>query len=87
MSAVGAKGQAGFLQGLAAATAAALATLPAATVMEGTDGAMVAFPPCLSLLLGLQRREGRDDGAGNAWASFATFLWLRRGTVLVDVMI
>ncbi len=44
-SVVGAKGQASFLQGLAAATAAALAALTAANVMEGTDGVMAAFPP------------------------------------------
>ncbi len=75
-SAVGAKGQASFLQGLEAATAAALAALTAANVMEGTDGVMVAFPPCSSFLLGLQRQEDRDDGAGAAWASFALFLQL-----------
>ncbi len=65
----------------------ALAALTAANVMEGTDGAKAAFPPCLSFLLGLQCREGRDDGAGAAWASFAAFLWLWWGTVMVDFMI
>ncbi len=55
-----------FLQGLVAATAAGLSALTAANVMEGTDGVMAAFPPCLSFLLGIQRREGRDDGAGAA---------------------
>jgi hypothetical protein len=68
-------------------TAAALIALTAANVMEGTDGAMAAFPPCLSVLLGLQHREGRDDGAGAAWASFAAFLRLWRGMVMVDLMI
>jgi hypothetical protein len=86
-STVGAKGKAGFLQGLVAATAVTLAALTAAYVMEGTDGVMVAFPPCLSFLLGIQRQEGRDDGAGAAWASFAVFLWLRWGGVFLDFMI
>ncbi len=86
-SAVGAKGQASFLRGLAAATAAALGALTAANVMEGTDGVMATFPPCSSFLLGLQCQEGRDDDAGAAWASFATFLRLRQGRVLVDFMI
>jgi hypothetical protein len=86
-SAVGAKGQVSFLQGLAAATAAVLAALKAANVMEGTDGAKAASPPYLSFLLGLQRQEGRDDGTGTAWASFATFLQLLRGMVMVDLMI
>jgi hypothetical protein len=86
-SAAGAEGAVGFLQGLAVATAAALAALTAANMMEGTDGVRVAFPPCLSLLLGLQRREGRDDGAGAAWESFAVFLRLRQGSVVVDFMI
>ncbi len=45
-SAVGAKGQASFLRGLAVATEAALAALTAANVIEGTDGVMAAFPPC-----------------------------------------
>jgi hypothetical protein len=85
-SAVEAKGQAGFLRGLLAATAA-LAALTAANVIEGMDGVMVAFPPCSSFLLGLQCWEGRDDGAGAARASFAAFLWLRQGRVLVDFMI
>jgi hypothetical protein len=55
--------------------------------MEGTVGVMAAFPPCLSFLLGLQHWEGMNDGKGVAWASFAMFLWLRRGRVLVDFMI
>jgi hypothetical protein len=86
-SAVGAKEQAGFLQGLAAVTAAALAALTTANVMKGTDGVMVAFPPCSSFLLGLQCREGRDDGTGAVWESFAMFLRWRQGRVLVDFMI
>jgi hypothetical protein len=86
-SAVGAKGQADFLCGLAAATVVGLAALTAANVMEGPDGVRVAFPPCLFFLLGLQRREGMDDDAGAAWASFATFLRLWRGRVLVNFMI
>ncbi len=75
------------MQGLAAATAVALAALTAANVMEGMNGVRAAFPPCSSFLLGLQRQEGRDDGAGAAWASFAVFLWLWRGRVVVDFMI
>jgi hypothetical protein len=56
--------------------------------MEGTHGVGAAFPPCSSFLLGLQCREGTDDGAGAAWASFAVFLsWLRQVRVLVDFMI
>jgi hypothetical protein len=86
-SAVGAKGHAILLQGLVAATAAVLAAFTAVNVMEGMDGAMAAFLPCLSFLLGLQRREGRNDGAGTAWASFAAFLRLWQGTVMVDLMI
>jgi hypothetical protein len=86
-SAVGAKGEARLLQGLVAGTATALAALTAANVMEGTDGAMVAFLPCLSFLLGLQCRGGRDDGTGTAWASFAAFLRLQRGTVIANFMI
>ncbi len=86
-SAVGAKGQASFLQGLAAATAAALAALTAANMMEGTDAVMATFPPYLSFLLGIQCGEGRDDGAGAAWASFAAFPRLWRDRVLVDFMI
>jgi hypothetical protein len=57
-SAVGAKGHAILLQGLAAATAAASAAITAANVMEETDGAMAASPPCFSFLLGLQHWEG-----------------------------
>ncbi len=72
---------------MAAVTAAALAALTAANVMEGTDGVRVAFPPCLSFLLGLQHQEGRDDGAGHAWASFAAFLRPWQGRVVVDLMI
>ncbi len=86
-SAVGANGQAGLLQEWMAATAGALAALPAANAMVGTDGVRVAFPSCLSFLLGLQRREGRDDGAGYAWASFVTFLQLQQGMVVVNFMI
>ncbi len=86
-SAVGAKGQARFLQGLVAGTAAALAALTAANVMEGANGAMAAFPPCLSFLLGLQCRGGRDDGTGAAWASFAAFLQLQWSTVMANFMI
>ncbi len=52
-SAAGAEGVAGFLQGLAAAAAVALAAFKAANVMEETNGAMAASPPCLSFLLGL----------------------------------
>ncbi len=52
-SAIGAKGNLILLQGLAAATAAALAAFTAANVVEGTDGGMAASPPCLSFLLGL----------------------------------
>ena len=52
-SAIGAKGNLILLQGLAAATAVALAGFTAANVMEGTDGAMAASLPCLSFLLGL----------------------------------
>ncbi len=77
----------GFLQGLAAATAAELAALTAANVMVGTDGVGVAFPPCSSFLLRLPHQEGTDDGAGAAWASFSAFPWLRWGRVLVDFMI
>jgi hypothetical protein len=77
----------GYLQGLAAATAVALAASTAANVMEGTDGVAAAFPPFSSFLLGIQPREGRDDSAGAAWASFALFLRLRWGRVLVDFMI
>jgi hypothetical protein len=51
-STIGAKGNLILLQGLAAATAAALAAFTAATVMEGTDGGMVASPPCLFFLQG-----------------------------------
>jgi hypothetical protein len=87
-SAAGADGAVGFLQGLAAAaTAAALAALTAANVMEGMDGYIAAFPPCSSFLLGILRRNGKDDGAGAAWATFAVFLLLRWGRVLVDFMI
>ncbi len=86
-SAAGAEGVAGFFQGLAVATAAALAALKVANVMEGMDGDMAAFPPCLSFLLGILCREGRDDGADAAWASIAAFLLLRQGRVLVDFMI
>jgi hypothetical protein len=53
ISAVGAKGQASFLQGLVTATAVGLAALTAANVMEGSDGVIAAFPPCLSFLLGV----------------------------------
>jgi hypothetical protein len=52
-SAIVAKGNSILLQGLAVATAAALAAFTAANVMEGTDGGMAAPPPCLSFLLGL----------------------------------
>jgi hypothetical protein len=52
-SAIGAKGHAILLQGLAAATAAALAAFTAANVMEGTAGGMAASPTCLSFLLEL----------------------------------
>jgi hypothetical protein len=86
-SAVGAKGHAILLQGLAAVTAPVLASFTAANVMEGRDGAIVASPPCLSFLLGLLHRESRDDGAGTTWASFAAFLQLRWGTVMVGFMI
>ncbi len=52
-SAIGAEGNLILPRGLAVATAAALAAFTAATVMEGTNGGMVASPPHLSLLLGL----------------------------------
>jgi hypothetical protein len=48
-----AKGNLILHQGLAAATAAALAAFTAANLMEGTDGGMAASPLCLSFLLGL----------------------------------
>ncbi len=77
----------GFLQGLAMATAVALAALTAANVMEGMAGVRAAFPPFLSCLLELQCREGRGDCTGAAWASFATFLRLQQGSIVVDFMI
>jgi hypothetical protein len=43
-STVGTKGQASFLQELAAATAPALAALTAANVIERMNGVMVTFP-------------------------------------------
>ncbi len=52
-SAVRAMGHAILLQGLATATAAALAAFTAVNVMEGMDGGMAASPTCLSFLLGL----------------------------------
>ncbi len=52
-SAIGAKGNLILLRGLAAATVVALAAFIAANVMEGTDGGMAAYLPCLSFLLGL----------------------------------
>jgi hypothetical protein len=52
-SAIGAKGHAILLQGLAAAIAAVLAAFTVANMMEGTNGGMEASPPCLSFLLGL----------------------------------
>ncbi len=70
------------MQGLAAATAAALVALTVANVMEETDGGMAAPPPCLSFLLGVLRREGRDDGSGCRPA----LRWLRQGEVM-DLMI
>ncbi len=52
-SAIRAKGNSILLQGLAAATAVALAAFTAANMMEGTDGGMAASLLCLSFLLGL----------------------------------
>jgi hypothetical protein len=86
-SAAGAEGVADFLQGLVAATAVALTALTAVNVMKGMDGDMAAFPPFSSFLLGILHRTGRDDGAGAAWASFATILLLQWGGVWVDFMI
>jgi hypothetical protein len=86
-STAGAEGAAGFLQGLAAATATALAALTAANVMKGTAGVRAASPPFLSCLLGLQCREGRGDCIGAAWASLAAFLRLQWGSLVVDFMI
>jgi hypothetical protein len=75
------------MQGLATATAAALAAFAAAAfaaanVMDGTDGDMVAPPPCLSFLLGVVCLEGCDDGSGCCPA----LRQLRRGEVM-DLMI
>ncbi len=67
----------------------ALAASIAANVMEGMAGIRAACPPFLSCLLGLQRQERRGDVACPcaAWASFATFLWLRQGSEVVDFTI
>ncbi len=75
------------MQGLAAATAAALAAFTAAAftaanVMDGTDGGMVAPLPCLSFLLVVVCREGCDHGSGCCTA----LRQLRRGEVM-DLMI
>ena len=61
-SAVGAKGQVSFLQRLVAATAAALAALTAANVMEGMAGVRAAFPPCSSCLLIARATAPRGQG-------------------------
>ncbi len=71
------------MPGLAAATAAALAAVAAAAfaaanVMDGTDGGMVAPPPCLSFLFVVVHREGCDNGAGCCPA----LRRLRRGEVM-----
>ncbi len=67
---------------MAAVTAAALAAFTAANVIEGTDGGMGAPPLCLSFLLGILRREGKDDGSG----CHPALLRLQRGEVM-DLMI
>jgi hypothetical protein len=51
--AIRAKGNFILLQGLVAATAAALAAFTAANVIEGTDGGMAASHLCVSFFLGL----------------------------------
>ncbi len=71
------------------ATAAALAASTAANVMEGTARVRAAFTPYLSCLLGLRHQESRGDCMCPcaAWESFATFLQLQQGSVVVDFMI